>query len=449
MRRVFHFLAMIVIVLISYSPAEADAAPPRTAPGNGILPQGETRVQMLAEAVLIAIDPSGRDDAPVEITADFTMRNQGEAPEQMMVRFPLEALDGMGDGWGMPARVSNFAAFVGGDPVPVSNLEEPFAGGLPIAWAAFPVQFLPQTDTSIRVRYSTFLYGSENDLASVDYILETGAGWYGPIGSAVIVLRLPYAASASNVLSYYYPEKVNGPAFVGREARWDWIDFEPSRKDDLHPDLVWPSQWKKALALEASTGENPADEAAAIQLAETYRTAGSERHGFCISDALFHLGRNAIEQALVARPTSPKLLGELIALTAWRCDSYPPCGISEQQELISAFRRLGAADPQNPALAEWQPLVDSISASLTATPTEAPLPAEASATATHLVTPTATGTATTVPLPRNEASLPVQSVVPAEQKGEPIRIALGFAVGAILGGSMVALYLRRRNHSPT
>lgn len=445
MRRVFHSLAMIAVILAWYSPAEADAAPPRTAPGNSILPPGETRVQMLAEAVLIAIDPSGRDDAPVEITADFTMRNQGEAPEEMMVRFPLESLDGMGDGWGLPARVSSFAAFVGGDAVPVSNLVEPFEGGLPIAWAAFPVRFPPQTDTRIRVRYSTFLYG--DDLALVDYILETGAGWYGPIGSAVIVLRLPYAASPSNVLSYYFPDRMNGPAFVGREARWDWIDFEPSPSDNLHLDLVWPSQWKKALALEASTGENPADEAAAIQLAETYRTAGSERHGFCISDALFRLGRNAIQQALVARPTSPNLLGELIALTAWRCDSYPPCGLPEQQQLVSAFRRLAAADPHNPALVEWQPLVNSISASLTATPTEVPLPTVASVTATLPVIPAATGTPTTAPLPGNEALLPVESVVPADHNRESIHIALGLAVGAILGGSTVALYLGRRNHT--
>jgi hypothetical protein len=446
MRRVFHSLAMIAVILAWYSPAEADAAPPRTAPGNGILPPGETRVQMLAEAVLIAIDPSGRDEAPVEITADFTMRNQGESAEEMMVRFPLENLDGMGDGWGMPAKVSNFAAFVGGELLPISNLEEPFEGGLPISWAAFPVRFPPQIDTTIRVRYTTYLYGDQSGLAHVDYVLETGAGWYGPIGSAVIVLRLPYAASASNVLSYSYPERVNGPAFVGREARWDWIDFEPSLEDNLHLDVVWPSLWKKALALEASTGENPADEVAAIQLAETYRTAGSERHGFCISDALFRLGRNAIEQALVARPTSPKLLAELIALTAWRCDSYPSCDATEQQEFISVFGRLAAADPQNPAVVEWQPLVNTISASLTATPTDAPLPTGASVTATLPITPTATGTPVTIPLPRNEALLPVESVLPAERNREPVHIALGLAVGATLGGSIVALYLRRRNH---
>jgi hypothetical protein len=264
----------------------------------------------------------------------------------------------------------------------------------------------------------------------------------------VIVLRLPYAASPSNVVSYFYPERANGPAFVGREARWDWLDFEPSPEDNLHLGLIWPSQWKKALALEASTGENPADEAAAILLAETYRTAGSERHGFCISEALFRLSRNAIEQALVARPTSPKLLEELIDLSAWGCDSYPPCGIPEQQDLISAFRRLAAADPQNPALPTWQPLVDILSASLTATPIEASTSTMAATTTAQLPgTPTATRTPTAVPLSRNEPSPPAELAVPAGHDGEPSFAALWFAVGAVLGGLMVALYMRRKINS--
>ena len=48
--------------------------------------------------------------------------------------------------------------------------------------------------------YTVNGYGYYPQIA-FDYVLETGAGWNGTIGSADIIVDLPYDASDLNVLS--------------------------------------------------------------------------------------------------------------------------------------------------------------------------------------------------------------------------------------------------------
>ena len=398
-------------------------------------------VQMVAEAVLVAIDPPGSDDAPVRVEAQFTMRNSGEATETMDVRFPLENPDGMGDGWGGRPTVGEFRASVEGRKLPIQTLEEPLSDDRPIRWATFPVAFPPGEDVRIDVAYSTRLTRSLDDpeTARLEYILETRAGWYGTIGSAVISLRFPYAASPSNVFvtNLFSDGQRPIPVFVGREARWEWTDLEPTSKDNLSLTFVSPGHWNQILSLESETGERPSDVALAIRLAEAYLDAGSERHGFLVSEPLYRLAKDAILLALIYHPASLDLLDELLVLDVWRCNSPPGCEAGERASLVRAFDQRLAPDPGNERLLELGWVIESFRERQAATATEA---TDTPLTSTRYPTVRPLPTSTQTPLERPLAeprSTPAVSVAPATSPGPPdLSILLVFVSGLAVGSAV-------------
>src|SRR5207249_10117868 len=96
----------------------------------------------------------------------------------------------------------NFNATVGGQPVAttVISTTNPQGGDAPpIPWAAFDVTFPTGQDLHLGMTYTITPTGYLPE-ARFAYVLETGAGWRDTIGSADIVVRLPYAASDENVI---------------------------------------------------------------------------------------------------------------------------------------------------------------------------------------------------------------------------------------------------------
>jgi hypothetical protein len=264
---------------------------------------------------------------------------------------------------------------------------------------------------------------------------------------------MPYAASASNVFvsNPWDPEPVPAPAFVGREVRWHWRDLEPTVEDDLHLAFVWPGLWQEILDLEAETGENPADVEAAIALAEDYREAGSERHGFMVSSSLYHLSRTAIEEALAYNPGSLDLRIELASIEAWRCESYPPCSLEEVAANLEIVDRLIEANPSVQQLLDIQSRLQSA----------AQQAAAYASRETQMViatpTPTTEATAVTVipaasPSVSTPTSTPAAVVIdsgPEESPWslEPLSSIAGIAVG--IAATLVFGALRMRRASTT
>lgn len=458
MRRILPFIVLSALLMAPSAPARADAAPPREPPGSNLVPAGQTMVQMVAEYVLIVIPQTSGVGGPVNIQAVFSMRNQGAAAETMDVRFPLEPIDGYGNGWGERVYIDDFHVSVDGQSIPTQEVWEPFTDGPSISWAVFRVTFGPGEDVRITVDYTTRLYGRE--WAMVDYILETGAGWYGPIGSAVVVLRLPYAVSDSNIFAYYpYDPWGRGaeptPAFVGREIRWTWRDLEPTDQDNLALYFIWPDRWQEMLDLEAQTGRNPSDVPAAVALAEAYREAGSDGHGFMVSEPLYRLSRTAIEEALPYSPESLELQIELAVIDAWWCDANPACSL----ENLAAIRaRVDGLLEESPADAlllemrdrlEWAAEAASLAtenAAFYASATSWPITATAAAAETSAAS-------AAVRLPAASATpSPTQTLegAPADVGAtgglDPVSGAAGLAVG--IGATLAAgAVLRRRRKS--
>lgn len=312
-----YLLVASTMVLCSTRESFADASPPMEPPGSNISPAADTNVQMVAENVLLSIS----NDSAVSVRADFAMQNRGTEAEVMQVRFPLEHPSGMGDGWGLHPLIRDFSVRVDGKTLPFVLKQEPFKeDGASIEWAAFNVTFPVDEEVIISVSYVTDLYGDSH--ATVDYILETGAGWYGSIESAVIVLRLPYAASPSNVLTDLAYRPVEEAIFVGNEVRWQWHNLEPTRSDNFEIELVWPKRWQNILDMEARVGESPENIDLVIELAEAYRDEGSERHGFVWIDQLLKLCNNTIMQALALQPNSADLHAQLASIELWKVESF-------------------------------------------------------------------------------------------------------------------------------
>ena len=288
-RIILIFTLCVLISLMSVQTAKADVAPPPDPRLGGAVPYQplKTNVQMMSETVFIEILPSPPADAEkpkqVRVNASFTMRNQGQAEEQMQVIFPLSSLE---NPYADPAQYqmdsSSFVAKVDGKIVPITEITTPAevsafidkensqSGYFHVKWAAFDVTFPVQQDVLLEVQYDMFdwyqMSGFQTfGLDGIAYILETGAGWYGNILSADIILHFPYPAS-DEVISYANP----GYVFSGNEMRWEYRDFEPTRDDNLEVGLFRVDVWQTILKLRARVKQNPKDADAWIELGNMY-----------------------------------------------------------------------------------------------------------------------------------------------------------------------------------
>jgi hypothetical protein len=255
-------LLVIILLLVPATPARADAAPPAPPPGANLGPGDElTQVRMVSETVMLVVwsnAPSG-GLGQAGVTADFTMRNMGTQTESMAARFPISASDGYGN---LP-EIRDLGVRVNGSVVPTRRTLGPEIrwGDELVPWAEFDVTFPPGEDVDIRVVYTLDAYG-EAPYASFEYIFETGAGWYGTIGRAELILRLPYEASVQNVLlgpGIGVGQTTAGGVIAGNDVRWEFTDFEPTGADNLQAVLVMPGAWLRVLTERENVARSPND----------------------------------------------------------------------------------------------------------------------------------------------------------------------------------------------
>ncbi len=195
-------ISVILFILILFafpSNVFADVAPPINPPGSNPQPGTEsTQVRMMAETVLVDVQNDIVPDSlgSAMITADFTMRNLGTYSESMAVRFPISASNGRGE----YPEITDLQVSVVGKQIQYRRTSYPDVedASQTIPWAEFDITFPVGQDVPIQVKYK--LNGSGYaPYTAFYYILESGAGWKDTIGSADIILRLPYETSAQNV----------------------------------------------------------------------------------------------------------------------------------------------------------------------------------------------------------------------------------------------------------
>jgi hypothetical protein len=437
-----------LILATSTRSALADVAPPEPPPGGNPAPAGEqTQVRMASETVTLLVQSINAapqrlagDVARAKVTADFTMHNEGEAAEAMQVRFPLANPSGMGDGFFNFPEITDLTAAVDGQTVPTTRVETPnpaFENDPPVAWAGFDVTFPPGQDVMIEVKYTQQAEGYL-PLASFTYILETGAGWQGTIGSADVIVRLPYEANALNTVDDvpWGGPTTAGREYAGDEVRWHFEDFEPQPGGNVMLGMVAPYAWQVVLDARAAVEAHPDDGDAWGALARAYKTAAIMDTGkrFLRDDPggqeLYQSSVEAYEKATSLLPNVARWHAGYAELLIYKYDSTPELWDNWQNDpyLIDLAKELHTAIQLDPNNQQAQQLLEEASLDapyaispvesgydfLILTPTETAEPSEtAEATDTPVPMPSATAAATSTaapPMPASPTSPATESV---------------------------------------
>jgi len=286
-------IILILCILAFTSTVKADGAPPPdpTVGGVGPYQPQKTNVQMMSETVIIDVPPSPsnvEEPKQIKVNASFTMQNQGSVDEQMQVIFPLTRLNTGGSEEALyQVDLSSFIAKVDGKSLPISEITTPpeivatdmdHGFNPDVHWAAFPVTFPVKQDVVLEVEYEMLNPAGEygEGFTGIAYILETGAGWYGNILSADIILRFPYPVT-EEAIRYANPDYV----ISGNEMRWTLKNIEPTRQDNLEVSVIHVDHWKSILDLRSRIKQNPSDVDAWVSLGDSYMGLGiSRREGF-------------------------------------------------------------------------------------------------------------------------------------------------------------------------
>ena len=318
-------ILLVVLLTVAASlprvAVRADIAPPKTPPGTTLLPGEETtQVRMLAETVTLVVsrDPLDATGATAKTQALFTMRNLGATEETMQVRFPLSFFDGSSDGRFEYPEIPSIGVRVDGRGVQTRRELQPAFGGSAayrereeIPWAVFDVTFPPSQDVMVEVTYTVRGYGYYPQ-TTFEYILETGAGWNSTIGSADIIVQMPYEASERNVLvheSTLTSASTPGGVLSGNEIRWHYEDLEPTRDSNIQVIIASPALWESVLKETGIVTRNPGDGEAWGRLAKAYKEAARLPKGWLRDDPagreMLDLSKNAYERCLALLPRDP------------------------------------------------------------------------------------------------------------------------------------------------
>lgn len=268
-----------VCIFFTYTPVSADMAPPAQPPGSLPEPANATKVQMVSEIVDIRVQNTGplyygdskRMAVNASVQAKFFMKNQGEGDEKMNARFPLSNYRRWGDGYSGNPEIQNLIIYVDEKEVQWTVSEGPQAAGKEspsVRWANFSITFPVGKTVEVEMSYQMQSTGWL-PLAEFGYILETGAGWYGPIGNGVINLILPYdAVPAENV---NLRDSSSGSEIVSKNTlSWAFSDLEPTPQDNWHAEIIAPETWQTIVSLKEKSSKEPENETWLTQVIEKY-----------------------------------------------------------------------------------------------------------------------------------------------------------------------------------
>ena len=320
MMKRWDLVTCICIFLLTFTGGSvtADVAPPLQPPGAspGLLEFAETNVSMDWESVTFRVGDSdylyyATDAFPAvnaTVSASFIMTNYGDETETLEVVFPLTHLEGMGDGRFNFPEIQDFRVRVDDVPTVWETVETPNPykeTDPPLKWAQFPATFPPEQPVFIDIDYDVQSTGYFPN-AVFSYVLETGAGWSGPIRDAYLTLILPYKASEENVLlrqdQNASSRETGNPQIEwnGNQVTWNWKELEPTSEDNWSVAIWAPHIWKEVIDLrEQMEAEVPG---AAAKLTRWYDALIIDRGIRGGAEGLVELNLQAYQRALLDDP---------------------------------------------------------------------------------------------------------------------------------------------------
>ncbi len=309
-------LVLVTLALLNTPRAAADAAPPPEAAASDIAPGQGTHVQMVSETVVLDIADRQivRGSSTVTrtvavVTGDFTLRNLGDKPETMDVRFPMSfPTAGKYSPLDFGTTIDSIQTFVEGAKVPNKRVDY---SGAP--WAVWNVTFPRGQDVHLMVKYNAL--GTDwYSLLDFYYILETGAGWRGPIGRGDIIFKFPYSATLEMLeqndgfIRPEYPART--PSFVveGNQLRWHFENLDPTNQDNVRPLVLKPEVWQAILDARDQVRLHPDNVASQRLLARAYYAAIPIKkdwpEGSALTEHFRALADSAFRRAVELAPNS-------------------------------------------------------------------------------------------------------------------------------------------------
>ncbi len=233
-----------------------------------------TTIQMVTETVTLDVatavtfDSSNQLGYELEypgarVSADFLMRNPDAIAHTLRVGFPLLTPPAFGTDTfddTLAFQLQNLRAFVDDVELPT---EEVSVGGQP--WRAWTMTFQPG-DARVRVTYTQMIGAStfHSRVAVLGYVLQTGAGWAGPIERAEIRANFPYP-----VETLFLADGQTGYTIEGNSLIWRYEQLEPTPEDDVRLIMIAPDIWAEILHGRQALQQEPT-EAAYGALANAY-----------------------------------------------------------------------------------------------------------------------------------------------------------------------------------
>lgn len=257
----FSWLGLVALSL----PARGDISPTAFV-GSGIVPVENSSVRM-ARAV-VNIDWG----TPCRLTAVFTMENETAAPVAVRLGFPIT---GEFTGHETDAQLG-FSIRFNGAVLDRNQIERSSTGRWEERiWFHCDFEFPPGTtlvETTCNLPAS--LYKSLPHRERIEYCIETGGQWRGPIGYEEVNFNFPSPPHRDQILR----ASPAGHETTERGLRWVFRDLEPrGAESDIHVSYWRPGIREKLDELRQACREAPDDAPQALRLARHLFALGPNR----------------------------------------------------------------------------------------------------------------------------------------------------------------------------
>jgi hypothetical protein len=331
------------------------------------------------------------------------------------------------------------------------------------------VTFPPGQDILLRVTYTTSPVGW-GPWGTFHYVLETGAGWRGPIGAGTVTFRLPYEVTPLNVQLGEIREAYTGPdrpfdvTVSGTDVTWHFTALDPRRSESIlafglspkmdNPALPMldPAVWARIQAARADAEQSPDSVAAQKRLAEVLQEGIHRKHGIFATEANAAFVQEvdaAYERALELAPQDVELLIaylEWLAVPREQADGTWVLG-EHVDEVLARTLKVAPKHERVLQLQSWIEYEQAHINKTTPTPTDPTPTVQPSPTlmvgpsSTRTLDPQPAVTSTVTPAP---TLTPVpSSPTPTQSDAAPRTGGVCFAFFALVGLSIIAGVTRR------
>ena len=355
----------------------AGTAPPTRSPGAAIAPDPSSAeavnvagsVTLVSQTVEFVVEPppAVSSDAEVNqvaksdqsvrarVNSSYVLRNSGRAEQLLSLGFPLNDLSGIKDGNGNLPIVDDFSVEAGGVPLShtLTSRTNPYGEGEPaIQWATFPVVLPARGEVAVGTGFTTTATG-QWPIAQFNYSLETASAWRGNIGSSVIMLRLPYTATAENV---FLSDSTFGGVIDGADVRWTRRNLVATNQNNFQVSILAPKIWQQIVAAREVVQLTPTISDAWVTLGRAYRAAIALDNGVALGGTrqFVPLAEQVYEKAIELNPNVAEVhqeYAQLIYDLRIAEDLNTVRALPQLEKIVDHVQTALQLDPSNPATA--------------------------------------------------------------------------------------------------